>query len=109
VIHFTTRTAAYIEEIAADGADVLGVDAQLPLAELRARVGDRPVQGNLEPLTLLAPPRELEFRIREVLDGNAGRPGHIFNVGHGLVPSTPVDAVRRLIDTVHAYPVGGRR
>jgi uroporphyrinogen decarboxylase len=108
VIHFTTRTAAYIEEIAADGADVLGVDAQLPLAEIRARVGDRPVQGNLEPLSLLAPPRELDFRIREVLAGNASRPGFIFNVGHGLVPATPVDAVHRLIDTVHRFPVGGQ-
>jgi len=108
VIHFTTRTAAYLEDVAADGADVLGVDAQLPLAEVRARLGDaKAVQGNLEPLTLLAPARELDFRIREVLEGNRGRPGHIFNVGHGIVPATPIDAVTRIVEAVHAYPVGG--
>ena len=89
---------------------VLGVDAQLPLGEVRARLGwDRPVQGNLEPLTLLAPWRELKFRIDEVLDGNAGKPGHIFNVGHGLVPSIDPDAVNRLVDYVHEQTSGGSR
>jgi len=107
VIHFTTRTAAYLEDVAASGGDVLGVDAQLPIGEVRARLGDRPVQGNLEPLTLLAPRRELEFRVREVLDGNAGRPGFVFNVGHGLTPATPIDAVERLVDQVHSYRAGG--
>ena len=108
VIHFTTRTAAYIEDVAADGADLLGIDAQLTLAEVRSRLGwDRPVQGNLEPLTLLAPWSELRYRIDEVLDGNAGRPGHIFNVGHGLVPSTPIDAVARMVDYVHERTSGG--
>jgi len=102
IIHFTTRTAAYIEDIAADGADILGVDAQLPLGELRGRLGwDKPVQGNLEPLALLAPWRELQFRIDEVLAGAAGRPGHIFNVGHGLVPVTDPDVLARVVDYVH--------
>jgi uroporphyrinogen decarboxylase len=102
VIHFTTRTAAYLEDIAADGSDLLGVDAQLPLAEVRQRLGwNKPVQGNLEPLALLAPWRELQFRIDEVIDGNGGKPGHIFNVGHGLVPQTNPDAVARLVDYVH--------
>lgn len=105
VIHFTTRTAAYLEDVAADGADVLGIDAQLPLGQVRDRLGSRVVQGNLEPLALLAPRRELDFRIREVLDGNAGRPGFIFNVGHGLVPSTPIDAVEHLVQTVHSAGV----
>jgi uroporphyrinogen decarboxylase len=110
VIHFTTRTSAYLEDVAADGADVLGVDAQLPLGEVRGRLGwGRPVQGNLEPLALLAPWHELKYRVDEVLEGNAGRPGHIFNVGHGLVPSTPVDAVARLVDYVHQRTAGGAR
>ena len=110
VIHFTTRTAAYLEDVAADGADILGVDAQLPLGEVRARLGwDKPVQGNLEPLTLLAPWRELKFRIDEVLDSNGGKPGHIFNVGHGLVPSIDPDAVNRLVDYVHEKTSGGSR
>ena len=102
IIHFTTRTSAYLEDVAADGADIMGVDAQLPIAEVRRRLGpDKPVQGNLEPLAILAPWRELKFRIDEVLDGNAGQTGHIFNVGHGLVPSTDPDAVARLVDYVH--------
>jgi len=108
VIHFTTRTSAYLEDVADDGADLLGVDAQLPLAELRNRLGwDKPVQGNLEPLALLAPWRELKYRIDEVLDGNGGRAGHIFNVGHGLVPQTNPDAVARLVDYVHEKTSGG--
>jgi uroporphyrinogen decarboxylase len=102
VIHFTTRTAAYLEDVAADGSDLLGVDAQLPIATVRNRLGwNKPLQGNLEPLALLAPWHELKHRIDEVLDGNQGRPGHIFNVGHGLVPSTDPDAVARLVDYVH--------
>ncbi len=110
VIHFTTRTSAYLEDVAADGADLLGVDAQLPLAEVRTRLGwDKPVQGNLEPLALLAPWRELKYRIDEVLDGNGGKPGHIFNVGHGLVPQTDPDAVARLVDYVHERTAGGPR
>ncbi len=102
VIHFTTRTSAYLEDIAADGSDVLGVDAQLPLNQIRDRLGwNKPVQGNMEPLALLAPWRELKFRIDEVLDANGGKPGHIFNVGHGLVPQTNPDAVAQLVDYVH--------
>ena len=107
VIHFTTRTSAFLEDIAADGSDLLGVDAQLPIAEVRNRLGwDKPVQGNLEPLALLAPWRELKYRIDEVLDGNGGKPGHIFNVGHGLVPATDPDAVARLVDYVHERTSG---
>lgn len=102
VIHFTTRTSAYLETVADDGADLLSVDAQLPIGEVRGRLGwNKPVQGNLEPLALLAPWRELKYRIDEVLDGNGGKPGHIFNVGHGLVPQTDPDAVARLVDYVH--------
>jgi uroporphyrinogen decarboxylase len=81
---------------------VLGVDAQLPLDELWARIGsERALQGNLEPVALLAPWRELRFRIDQVLQQAAGRPGHIFNLGHGILPMTPVDNVRRLVDYVH--------
>jgi uroporphyrinogen decarboxylase len=102
VIHFSTGTAAYIETVAATGGHVLGVDAQLPLDELWARLGsERALQGNLEPVALLAPWRELRFRIDQVLQQAAGRPGHIFNLGHGILPMTPVDNVRRLVDYVH--------
>jgi len=65
------------------------------------RVGfERPVQGNLDPVALLAPWRELRYRIDDVLERAAGRPGHVFNVGHGLTPRTPVDNVRRLVEHV---------
>jgi uroporphyrinogen decarboxylase len=102
IIHFSTRTASYIETIAADGADVISVDAQLPLHEIRERLGwNKPVQGNLEPLALLAPWRELQYRTDAILAGNQGRPGHIFNVGHGIVPATNPDQLARLIDYVH--------
>jgi uroporphyrinogen decarboxylase len=102
LIHFSTGTAAFIETVAATGGHVVGVDAQLPLDELWAQIGpERAVQGNLEPAALLAPWRELRFRTDQVLEQAARRPGHIFNLGHGILPMTPVDNVRRLVDYVH--------
>ena len=101
VVNFSLGTSAYLEDAAACGGDVVGLDWQLPLDEAWERVGlDRPVQGNLDPAALLAPWRELRPRIDDVLDRAAGRPGHVFNVGHGLVPQTPVDNVRRLVEHV---------
>ncbi len=101
VINFSLGVSAYLEEAAACGGDVVGLDWSLPLDEAWARVGfDRPVQGNLDPASLLAPWRELAFRIDDVLERAGGRPGHIFNVGHGLTPATPVDNVRRLVEHV---------
>lgn len=101
VISFTTGTGAYVEIIAEAGGDVLGVDAQLPLDEVRRRVGSRPLQGNLEPIVLQAPWETLRSETDAVLAA-APATGHIFNVGHGLVPETPPDAVARLTDYVHA-------
>lgn len=101
VINFSLGVSAYLEDAAACGGDVVGLDWTLPLDEAWARVGfDRRVQGNLDPASLLAPWRELAFRIDDVLDRAAGRSGHIFNVGHGLTPGTPVDNVRRLVEHV---------
>lgn len=101
VINFSLGVSAYLEEAAACGGDVVGIDWTLPLDEAWARVGfERPVQGNLDPASLLAPWRELRFRIDDVLDRAAGRRGHVFNVGHGLTPGTPVDNVRRLVEHV---------
>ena len=91
----------YLAEAAACGGDVVGLDWHLPLDEAWERVGlERPVQGNLDPAALLAPWRELRFRIDDVLDRAWDRRGHVFNVGHGLVPQTPVDNVRRLVEHV---------
>ncbi|TML23861.1 MAG: uroporphyrinogen decarboxylase [Actinobacteria bacterium] len=101
VINFALGVSAYLEDAAGCGGDVVGLDWQLPLDEAWARVGfERPVQGNLDPAALLAPWRELRARIDDVLDRAGGRPGHIFNVGHGLVPQTPTDNVRRLVEHV---------
>jgi uroporphyrinogen decarboxylase len=101
VINFSLGVSAYLLEAAGCGGDVVGLDWSLPLDEAWERVGfDRPVQGNLDPAALLAPWRELRFRIDDVLERAAGRSGHIFNVGHGLTPQTPVDNVRRLVEHV---------
>jgi uroporphyrinogen decarboxylase len=101
VINFSLGVSAYLQEAAGCGGDVVGLDWTLPLDEGWALVGfERPVQGNLDPMSLLAPWRELEHRIDDVLDRAAGRPGHVFNVGHGLTPQTPEDNVRRLVEHV---------
>ena len=99
VINFSLGVSAYLAEAAGCGGDVVGLDWSLPLDEAWERVGfERPVQGNLDPVALLAPWRELRFRIDDVLDRAGGRPGHVFNVGHGLTPQTPEDNVRRLVE-----------
>jgi len=101
VITFSLGVSAYLEDAAACGGDVVGLDWSLPLDEAWERVGfERPVQGNLDPASLLAPWPELRHRIDDVLERAAGRPGHVFNVGHGLIPRTPVDNVRRLVEHV---------
>jgi uroporphyrinogen decarboxylase len=101
VINFSLGTGAYLADAAACGGDVVGLDWQLPLDDAWRIVGfERAVQGNLDPASLLAPWRELEARIDDVLDRAGGRPGHVFNVGHGLVPQTPVDNVKRLVERV---------
>ena len=104
VISFSLGTSAYLEDTAACGGDVVGLDWQLPLDEAWGRVGlDRPVQGNLDPAALLAPWRESRVPLDQRHHRAPGRPGHVFNVGHGLVPQTPVDNVKRLVEHV-----GGR-
>jgi uroporphyrinogen decarboxylase len=101
VINFSLGVGAYLPDAAGCGGDVVGLDWSLPLDEAWERVGfDRPVQGNLDPAALLAPWRELRFRIDDVLARAGGRPGHVFNVGHGLTPRTPEDNVRRLVEHV---------
>jgi uroporphyrinogen decarboxylase len=101
VINFALGVGAYLEQAAACGGDVVGLDWQLPLDEAWARVGlERAVQGNLDPAALLAPWPEVRARIDDVLDRAGDRPGHVFNVGHGLTPLTPVENVRRLVEHV---------
>jgi uroporphyrinogen decarboxylase len=108
-IHFGTGSGDLLGLMRQAGGDVLGIDWRTPLDEAWRRVGlDVAVQGNLDPVTLMAPREHLERRAREVLDAAGGRPGHIFNLGHGILPATPVDAVKALVDCVHAYSAAPR-
>jgi len=102
VIHFGTDTATLLPDFARAGGDVIGVDWRVPLDAAWERIGSgRAIQGNLDPVALLAPLPELEKRVRDVLDRAAGRAGHIFNLGHGVLPETPVEAVQRVVEWVH--------
>ena len=102
VIHFGTGTAGLLESFRSAGGHVVGLDWRVDLGAAWARVGhDVAVQGNLDPAVLLGPPAEIRRRAREILARAGGRPGHIFNLGHGVLPETPVDHVRALVDAVH--------
>jgi uroporphyrinogen decarboxylase len=104
VIYFGVDTASLLPSMRQTGADVLGLDWRTPLA--RAWLGldySCAVQGNLDPITLFAPPELLEARVQQVLDEAAGRPGHIFNLGHGIVPGTPVGNVQHVVRYVREH------
>jgi uroporphyrinogen decarboxylase len=101
-IHFGVGAATLLDAMREAGGDVIGLDWRIPLDEGWSRVGaDRAVQGNLDPTALFAPLPELKARVRDVLGRAAGRPGHIFNLGHGILPGTPVENVRAVVDLVH--------
>jgi len=101
-IHFGTGTAALLELMKEAGGDVLGLDWRVSLGPTWDRLGaDVAVQGNLDPAVLLAPVAEIRRAARAILEGAARRPGHIFNLGHGVHQETPVDHVRALVDMVH--------
>jgi uroporphyrinogen decarboxylase len=102
VIHFGTDTAGLLECMRAAGGDVIGLDWRVDLDTAWARVGhDVAVQGNLDPTALLAPLADIRARADAILGQAAGRPGHIFNLGHGVLPETPVEHARALVDWVH--------
>jgi uroporphyrinogen decarboxylase len=102
VINFSTGTTGLLKNIRAAGGDVIGLDWRVHLDEGWATVGhDVAVQGNLDPVALFASPKEIRTRVAEILRRAAGRPGHIFNLGHGVLPETPVDHVIAMVDAVH--------
>ncbi|HJS67768.1 MAG TPA: uroporphyrinogen decarboxylase [Nitrospiraceae bacterium] len=102
MIHFGTGTSAMLRQMREAGGDVIGVDWRIHLDEAWATVGhDVAVQGNLDPLTLFAPLHEIERRVEDILRRAGGRPGHIFNLGHGILPTTPIEHVAATIDMVH--------
>jgi uroporphyrinogen decarboxylase len=102
-IHFGTGTGALLELQRDAGGTVIGLDWRVELDRARERLGwSVAVQGNLDPAVLLAPIPEIERQARAILAQSAGRPGHVFNLGHSILPNTPVDHVKSLVDFVHA-------
>jgi uroporphyrinogen decarboxylase len=105
-IHFATGSAGLLRVMAEAGGDVIGLDWRIGLADGWAIVPDRAVQGNLDPSLLLGPFEAAAEQASWILDQAAGRPGHVFNLGHGVLPGTDPDDLRRLVDLVHE---AGRR
>jgi uroporphyrinogen decarboxylase len=104
LIHFGVGTSAILPDMAAAGGDVLGVDWRLPLDEAWTAIGhDRGIQGNLDPTLLLGPRDRLFAGADDVLRRAAGRPGHIFNLGHGVLPMTPLENVQALASYIHDW------
>jgi len=106
-IHFGVTTGELLGHLAAAGADVVGVDWRVPLDQAWGRVGDRAVQGNLDPAVLGAPWEVVAAEADAVLAAAAGRPGHVFNLGHGVLPGTDPDILARLVEHVHERTAGG--
>lgn len=107
VINFGTGTSSLLEMMKECGSSVIGFDWRVDLASAWKRVGyDVAVQGNLDPVVLFAGHAEIRKRAEDILDKASGRPGHIFNLGHGILPRTPVDGVLALVDAVHEYTAG---
>jgi uroporphyrinogen decarboxylase len=104
VIHFGTNTTTLLPLMKRAGGDVIGLDWRLPLDDgWRLLGGDVAVQGNLDPALLFAPLPEVKKRVQDILRRAGGRPGHIFNLGHGILQHTPVENVMAVVDMVHEF------
>ena len=104
LIHFGVGTGELLADMAATGGDVIGIDWRTPLDAGWSRVGGPDalaVQGNLDPAVLLAVPEAVDREVREVLHRAGGHDGHVFNLGHGVLPSTPIGHLQRVVDLVH--------
>ena len=101
VIHFGTGTATLLELMREAGGDCIGLDWRVPLDEGWRRLGDVAVMGNFDPIALFASRQTVRERARRILEQAEGRPGHIFNLGHGILPETPVENVVALVEAVH--------
>ncbi len=110
VIYFGTDTATLLTSMKETGADVIGLDWRVPLDEGWSRLGnDGAVQGNLDPVVLFSAWKNVKLRAQEILDRAAARPGHIFNLGHGILPETPVENVKALAAYVQEYSAKAAR
>jgi uroporphyrinogen decarboxylase len=104
VIHFGTGAAGFFRELHAAGGDVMGVDWRINIDQAWMDISYRSaVQGNLDPAVLFAPLPELKMRVHEILKRTGSRPGHIFNLGHGILPETPVENVRAVVELVREF------
>jgi len=103
MIHFGTRTGPFLERFSDVGADVISVDSDIPLDEAWQRIGHKAIQGNLDPQVLLTDSETIKREAAKILDQAGGRPGHIFNLGHGVLPQTPPEHVQLLVEFVHQY------
>jgi uroporphyrinogen decarboxylase len=109
-IHFGTGTGELLAAMRDAGADAVGVDYRLPLAEASRRLGGGTVlQGNIDPALLAAPREVLEEHVRDVLRGGAAAPGHVVNLGHGVPPGTDPQVLTDLVAFVHAQPLDALR
>lgn len=108
IILFGTNTSGMLDVIAEAGSNVVGADWRIPLDRAWDMLGhDRAIQGNLDPILLFAPLSEVRDSVQQILDLAGGRPGHIFNLGHGILPQTPVDTVRAVAEMVHELSASG--
>jgi uroporphyrinogen decarboxylase len=105
-IHFGVGTGELLSTMATSGADVIGIDWRVPLPEARTRVDGRPVQGNLDPTVCFAPWSVVERQVDRVLAEGGGR-GHVFNLGHGVLPETDPDVLARVVERVHQFAPDG--
>ena len=101
VIYFGNGASAMLHLVAKAGSEVISVDWRIELDHAWDQLGGVAIQGNLDPITLLGPANAIEARVADVIRRAAGRPGHIFNLGHGLIPQTPPDHVKYMVDAVH--------
>lgn len=107
IINFSTGTSTMLDRVAKAGGDVISFDWRINLDDAWRQVGhDQPVQGNLDPVTLFAPLPVIKERVHDIMRRAEGRPGHIFNLGHGILQHTPVDHVKAVCDMVHNYRHG---
>jgi uroporphyrinogen decarboxylase len=104
LIHFATTSSTLLEKMKQAGGNVIGVDWRVNLGEAWARLGyDVAIQGNLDPVILLGSADLIEKEVKRILNEAGSRPGHIFNLGHGILPNTPVENVAALVEAVHQY------
>lgn len=104
VIHFATGTGGFFRELHAAGGDVIAADWRINIDQAWTEISYRAaIQGNLDPAAMFAPLSELKVRVQELLKRTGTRPGHIFNVGHGILPETPVEHVKAVVDIVREY------